>query len=1761
MHAPDYEHPWTPMELEGHGDLDELRLGTIAPVNDELPAIGCPMWPGDVGIPSDHLEDWTIIERALRLTTAHSTNDGESRAWWKRPRSNADKVAALTLADIKDDFHHSKAFIGERSGFTFKTGQFGIGYYREAAAHAAASKTTIVLDDLVPHTRSTPSLLSYEADRATPFRRRRARRARHPNGKRKAFPTRASKANMLPPVGQLLVGPSGEVGDRSWKEQGLWAIDCANGNSWQTLETCMVLRSKADILLAQETKIFEDDRLVGASLSARAAGWNPTFTPALRTAASKGSGGGAVLVRKGSGIKGNSIEAIKTQFQHRMCVSWIDAVFKGGVHCISIWLKDSEGMSATNKAILEELAVVIGGLKGPWVVGGDWNLTPDILMASNWPAMVGGRVRATTLATCHSSVYDFFVIDKSIDFAVAGVQRLSDGAMYPHWASRLLLRGDSKRYAVRRLIKAKRIDGVLPCGPGNAPPSYQHIIEANAFGSGQDDTEVTADLEGLTTSWYKLARTEFGDILGDLVPFKAPKFKWTSAAGERTLPWSGASKRSVMWRSLARTAEDVERALATGVHLLRPTQMKVLTQQLAATSKATSRLCNSQRTEIQSTVDRWGESLRTAVTRVAPQWVHSLRAVADVQAKKAECEVQSVRANHWRIKVGAKPSTPGHAAFPTKVAYRWTSGATGWEHSPIGEISDNEKIPILNDSDEADDEDTREGDEQLLLRGPPLDAAVPLADQAALEKEADKWGKLWKVKDNYREPEWPDNVPMLPKLATWAITAAVMSFPIGTGLGADNISPRAVARLSEQALLALATLFLLFEQTGTWTNALNLVLIVLLPKPDGGFRPIGLFPTIIRVWMRARVVAARTWEAANAIPSLYGGKGMGAQRAAWEAAFIAELSALKRIDHLQILLDLVKAFETVPHHLLVKAARENGYPLALLRLSLAAYRLARSIGTDGVFSRILVAVRGITAGSGFATTELRLFMLDTMIELKSRWPVLSTQLYVDDLTISASGVAERLLRLLDRVLQFLVSRLQDDLLMEVSTKKSVVMAGRPALAKRFAQIAKSKVTKAVRQTKLLGTEAVGGRKRSTVVFRKRVKQMTKRVRRFRALRKVGVNTKQMARAAVTPAITYGMDIMGLADGPLLEARRLVVKTAAPPNAGKNVDATLAALDGRNGTLDVAFDAHLLGLRHWAHAHWEHWFDHDTLAAAFQHGASKVAKAVGSTWGMVHGPVTALVASLDRLGWCMPSSGEAIDDLGCSWSFIHDPPAVVLEAGRRSVRRWRHLRILKNVHGAIPERIDAGYLQASGRTFLLDFSDITAALCKQNGPSKLVPFWSPSYRGDMLSALSGGQWTQARRASVPAWKVEDNRCQLCLEAVGTAAHRFMCSATRPATGWPEPPAAASLGRKRIGVHRRQLLDQRGIITLRLPMQEQHEACIKWFLWPDSFPDDVTWYIDGSMLFREVFELRAVGFGIVAHSRTLGLVAYGGGCPPWWCRTAAAAEAWALYMVLALNPDVPTIKTDCLALLNTAQAGLVAAMTASKKLARVWGLIGTVLDGNLSHLADATILVWLPAHLGFNAVSRRVLSNGRLYTTLDWRANRLVDALAKAFANDMAAPKSLMDVVLSARVAQKHSLALLGCVTHRANNHVVAVTRDDGSTTSVTKRDVTEPPTRHLTKDLPKERTPAAPAGEAQGEPLPDCEAVDEVWTSCTQTKRLSAKDRAARSHHKRAKVSEEQCVLTRLADIGAACTARAATLPSATARLQAIAERVKAKAQG
>ena len=112
-----------------------------------------------------------------------------------------------------------------------------------------------------------------------------------------------------------------------------------------------------------------------------------------------------------------------------------------------------------------------------------------------------------------------------------------------------------------------------------------------------------------------------------------------------------------------------------------------------------------------------------------------------------------------------------------------------------------------------------------------------------------------------------------------------MSFPCGTGLGWDKIHPRALLRLSEAAVDDILAYIREAEGGAGWGACAGITLIVLLPKSDGGTRPIGLFPSLVRIWMRVRLPVAREWQDAHDRAFFYAGPAKGATVAAWMQGF------------------------------------------------------------------------------------------------------------------------------------------------------------------------------------------------------------------------------------------------------------------------------------------------------------------------------------------------------------------------------------------------------------------------------------------------------------------------------------------------------------------------------------------------------------------------------------------------------------------------------------------------------------------------------------------------------------------------------------------------------------------------------------------------------------------------------------------------------------------------------------------------------------
>jgi len=221
-----------------------------------------------------------------------------------------------------------------------------------------------------------------------------------------------------------------------------------------------------------------------------------------------------------------------------------------------------------------------------------------------------------------------------------------------------------------------------------------------------------------------------------------------------------------------------------------------------------------------------------------------------------------------------------------------------------------------------------------------------------------------------------------------------------------------------------------------------------------------------------------------------------------------------------------------------------------------------------------------------------------------------------------------------------------------------------------------------------------------------------------------------------------------------------------------------------------------------------------------------------------------------------------------------------------------------------------------------------------------------------------------------------------------------------------------------------------------------------------------------------------------------------------------------------------------------------------------MIAAALDGDLQSLAGSSSsghssgrLVWMPAHQTLAAVGERKLSSGQRLSHVDWRANRLVDALAKISAGEVSAMDSVRKLLDSAAAAAKHAAMLLGRVTHAANNHLVEVVGEDGCTSMRKVRDAIDAP-RTSRQPRPAPGTPAKPAQSAT--PAIAARAIRALPRSRGASRSMPPLGRAARQ-----RAADSAHTMRRVAEIGASLGATVGGTP-ASDRLDALRRQVVAR---
>ena len=578
------------------------------------------------------------------------------------------------------------------------------------------------------------------------------------------------------------------------------------------------------------------------------------------------------------------------------------------------------------------------------------------------------------------------------------------------------------------------------------------------------------------------------------------------------------------------------------------------------------------------------------------------------------------------------------------------------------------------------------------------------------------WAGQWNADDAstpLAEQEWEselaaaaDNEAPYDVLTPGELREVALSFPRRTGISLDGVHVRRLALLPDEALLALAVILLVVEQLGVLPSQVQRLLIFLIPKATGGRRPIMLAPALYRWWARARRPLAERWEADNDHPFFAASKGRTAIDPVYRRAVRAEAATAEGKCVVTGLWDIAKLFERIVHALLVRRAGRCGAPMRALRVCLSMYRAVRYLTISPFVATPVRATVGVAAGCGFATTWVKVYSLEPLVEalaeISASIPPLVTanaEIYIDDLQWDVeAGTEEEAASAFVSVAQVLSDTIQVGMCADLAYDKAAVVAAAPGTRRsdRLARAVRRRMGHAggaeVVAAHNLGIDYAAGRPRAewavkpTTLKRKRFRKGLKRAARAAVLRQhLASGSKHKAKRLfagnVRAVAFYGAEVHGLDDRELAAAWRLAAKCLSPATPGRSLDALALANLKVIGSLPFA------QVRRWALEVWKASCGLDRLAIPLPElsriHADVVARVAPARWRDSRGPVGGAVLELKRLGWRFGEGQLApftlVTDLGDSLVLTRVSPAAldvhlsaaygrVLE--RKLAARWR-----------------------------------------------------------------------------------------------------------------------------------------------------------------------------------------------------------------------------------------------------------------------------------------------------------------------------------------------------------------------------------------------------------------------------------------------------------------------------------------------------------
>ena len=168
---------------------------------------------------------------------------------------------------------------------------------------------------------------------------------------------------------------------------------------------------------------------------------------------------------------------------------------------------------------------------------------------------------------------------------------------------------------------------------------------------------------------------------------------------------------------------------------------------------------------------------------------------------------------------------------------------------------------------------------------------LAIQPQEHADRVAEEWHPLWQVCRAYQiDFGGVKSAPVVPSPSPHDLHDVCRSFSAHTATGSDNLHP-ALHHVCDDALRAIAIIMTLAANVGYCPAVFATIIVVLLPKATGGWRPIGLFTSVLRVYLLwTRRALTSSWVRGFSRPYWFGQTAHTCQHVTWRLSMAGEFA-------------------------------------------------------------------------------------------------------------------------------------------------------------------------------------------------------------------------------------------------------------------------------------------------------------------------------------------------------------------------------------------------------------------------------------------------------------------------------------------------------------------------------------------------------------------------------------------------------------------------------------------------------------------------------------------------------------------------------------------------------------------------------------------------------------------------------------------------------------------------------------------------------